>query len=164
MKIFQIVALLSLAGCSVLTYPPYVVPEGQPNASLTIHGMANTRLVVFAFDEAETCSGTYKVGDLITSGPADKIKTKIPAGKEFAYSLFPLTLGHSCQMPFSFTPRAGADYVAFLRYDASSYTCQAALMERKEDGKLVKVNDVVARKFNAWTFGGNNFCHKKSDL
>ena len=133
---------LSMAACATIYYEP---PAGAPQAKLSIRTNAAVKRVIGAAVYARTdCSDGGKGLVYRAIQPGDTRVFALEAGR-------PLTLavaGHddsafafalrNCQAPVTFTPRAGANYVATYREEGS--TCTTQVEERVDGGAMVAVD------------------------
>lgn len=165
MKLIGLLFLFALTGCAELLPPKYVPPTGAETASFTIDlGEATwsqyMRLQVYAYGEASTCSHKSEIADLFTGRNETKFSTRIPAGKEFAFTLVPAVLNKYSVMHFSFEPKIGADYIAVVRCNYRDGGCATVILETRPDGSRLTVENVARLKHNELPFNDRNYCSK----
>ncbi|MGF0237453.1 hypothetical protein ACQR3P_01020 [Rhodococcus sp. IEGM1300] len=102
-----IAAVVLLSGCtSLLQGKQYVFPKaGEPSATVRMKYESGTSLDAITFND----SGCY-AGYTTLPGTDEYIEAPVVAGKELVLTYKRVLAGAACQIPFSFTPEAGATY------------------------------------------------------
>jgi len=156
-------AYLVLAGCSVA----YVAPAGGKQASLTVQNRTLGQLTPYSFADAATCSGAQKLTkgiSLIGMVPGESVTVTIPAERDFSLQVWagePNDIGgtRSCNIVMTFTPTAGANYLALAFEGTQNCSAQVFRVVASATGENTFVKEPSVRvRETSGIIRGHGYC------
>jgi hypothetical protein len=121
------VAMVLLAGCA----PEYVAPSSGATATMTFANETLFPVRVMSFAVAKECRNAARLPGIAAGG---KGEARIPAGREWAFSMEASDDKTACALAGSFRAEEGASYRATLRSD--SVRCILSLVSLPDGGRV----------------------------